>query len=212
MPWPGSCIQREHAIFLHYLDNLLFFGRPGTDELQGVAAVVMSTFTDLGIPVATHKTEGLAACVTFLGIQIDTMAGQLRLPDDKLTRLTQTVELWQTKRACTRRELESLLGNLSYAASVVRPGRVFLRSLFTLLSRRRRPHLFVRLNSAARADLHWWHAFLQLWNGVSFFPRAPPLAAVFSDASGSYGCGGFETSLGWFQLPGLLVGQLSISP
>ena len=57
--------------FLHYLDDFLFFGRPGTDELQGVAAVVRSTFTDLGIPVVTHKTESPKACVTFLGIQID---------------------------------------------------------------------------------------------------------------------------------------------
>ena len=121
--------------FLHYLDSFLFFfGRPGTDELQGVAAVVMSTFTDLKVPVAAHKTEGSTSCVTFPGILIDTMAGQLRLADDELTQLVQVVELWQTKRACTKREPESLMGHLSYAASVVHPERVFLHSLFTLFS------------------------------------------------------------------------------
>ena len=29
---------------------------------------------------------------------------------------------------------------------------------------------FIRINTGARADLMWWHTFLQDWNGTSFFP------------------------------------------
>ena len=40
---------------------------------------------ELGVPVATHKTEGPATQLTFLGIQADTLAMSLSLLRDKLT-------------------------------------------------------------------------------------------------------------------------------
>ena len=50
------------------------------------------------------------------------------------------VRLWVTKRSCTRKELESFLGHLAHAAIVMRPGRTFLRHLFSLLHSRYAPH------------------------------------------------------------------------
>ena len=89
---------------------------------------------------------------------------------------------------------------MSHAATVIPQGRVFLRQLFTLLSLDRAPHHFIRLNAGARADLIWWQTFLQDWNGTSFFPAMTASLEVFSDASGSFGCGAFASPLGWFQL------------
>ena len=107
------------------------------------------------------------------------------------------VRLWVTKRSCTRKELESFLGHLAHAAIVMRPGRTFLRHLFSLLHSRYAPQHWIRLDAAAKADLHWWASLLQSWNGSSFFPRA---AHVYSDASGAYGCGAVCDSFGWFKL------------
>ena len=143
----------------------------------------------LGVPVATEKTEGPATSVTFLGVLIDTHNLELRLPSDKLSRLQALVSDWQKKHTCTRKELESLLGHLSHAATVVRPGRTFLRSLFSLLHVAKAPHHFIRLDKGSRADLAWWRCFLQRWNGSSFLPLPTPAAHVHSDASGNYGCG-----------------------
>ena len=42
---------------------------------------------ELGVPIAEHKTDGPTTCLVFLGIEIDTVAGQLRLPGEKLKRL-----------------------------------------------------------------------------------------------------------------------------
>ena len=100
----------------------------------------------------------------------------------------------------THRELESLLGHLSHAATVIKPGRTFLRQLFPLLHVGRAPHIHIRLNAGARADLLWWKVFLQEWNGSSFFPVVTPPIEVFSDASGTYSCGAFCMSYGWFQV------------
>jgi hypothetical protein len=41
-------------------------------------------FTLLGIPAALHKTKGPACVIVFLGIPIDSVAGELHLPTDKL--------------------------------------------------------------------------------------------------------------------------------
>ena len=150
--------------------------------------------------MAAHKTEGPSTVLAFLGILVDTDRFELRLPPDKLARLQETLRSWSGKRSCTRKELESLLGRLSHAATVVRQGRTFLRQLFPLLSLDRAPHHYIRLNAGARADLLWWRLFLRGWNGTSFFPAATPSVEVVSDASGSYGCGAFSLAHGWFQI------------
>ena len=185
---------------LHYLDDFLLLGAPGSEQAQNAMVIVLRLFDTVGIPIASHKTEGPATSLSFLGILIDTQAFELRLPAEKLSRLQETLHAWADKKSCTRRELESLLGHLSHAASVISQGRTFLRQLFPLLSLDRASHHYIRLNAGARADLTWWRVFLQDWNGTSFFPTMATAAEVTSDASGAYGCGAFSSSHGWFQL------------
>ena len=150
--------------------------------------------------VATHKTQGPCTALIFLGILVNTLTFELHLPQDKLTRLQGAIHQWVRKRKCTLKELESFLGHLSHAATVVPQGRVFLRQLFSLLARSQAPHHCVRLNLGARADLAWWQVFLQDWNGKSFFPVTSPTTEVFSDAAGTFGCGAFTATHHWFQI------------
>eukprot|EP00731_Ephydatia_muelleri_P011102 Em0005g1688a len=85
----------------HYLDDLTVLGAPGTDECAKAVNELQATCSKLGIPLATHKSEGAATSITFLGIVIDTVAEELRLPTEKLVRLrTQLVE-WGDKKTCT---------------------------------------------------------------------------------------------------------------
>lgn len=185
---------------LHYLDDFLFLEAATSGGAAQSLARVLRIFHVLGIPIANHKTEGPATVLVFLGILIDSHKFELRLPIDKLKRLQATLRQWINKKVCTRKDLESLLGHLSHAATVVRQGRTFLRQLFPLLSLNRASHHFIRLNAGARADLLWWSTFLQHWNGTSFFPTSAPSTEVISDASGSFGCGAFAIPHGWFQL------------
>ena len=195
--WVLHCAGIQHQ--LHYLDDFLFLGAPDTEEGARALAIALEVLRFLGILVAVHKTEGPATIITFLGILIDTWSFQLRLPEDKLQRLQALLEVWCIKKAAKRKELESLLGHLSHAATVVRQGRTFLRALFSLLSVARAPHHYVRLNAGARADLAWWRCFLQSWNGSSFFPPPIPSVDVYSDASGNFGYGAVVAGLGWVQ-------------
>ena len=127
------------------------------------------------------------------------MALQLRLPQDNILRLRDILEVWASKKSCTRKELESFVGHLSHAALVIHPGRTFLRQLFSLLPLANKPHHKVRLNCSVRADIRWWQCFLQDWNGTFFVSPSFPTTQVFSDASCSYGCGAFVVNGPWFQ-------------
>ena len=73
---------------------------------------------ELGVPLATHKLVGPTTCLTFLGIEIDTLAMELRLPQKKLNSgLKDLLSKWQFKKVCSREKLESLLGHLNHACS-----------------------------------------------------------------------------------------------
>ena len=196
--------QRGVQHVFHYLDDFIVIAPPGSPDCARALETLNTSCAALGIPIAQHKREGPCACLTFLGIEIDTVASQLRLPADKLTRLQTLLSEWGDRKACSRRELESLVGHLNHACKVVRSGRSFLRRMLDLLHtvpmHPLRPHP-IRLNRAFRSDLAWWRLFVESWNGVSFLTPPPQLPALqlASDASGSWGCGAWHGSR-WFQI------------
>ena len=82
----------------------------------------------LGCPgVALDKLEDPASTLTFLGITLDTVNQELRLPADKLKEISQAVTDWLGRHTATKRELLSLIGNLAFAARVVPAGHLFCR-------------------------------------------------------------------------------------
>lgn len=139
-----------HGIHLqiHYLDP------PNRPSRLG-PSLSSQHFLKLGVPVAVNKTGGPSTVITFLEILIDTDCCELRLPSEKLSQLRSLVTHWSTKKCCCWKDLEILLGHLSHAATVIYPGRTFLRELFimlTSLSQRNHRH---RISSVAKADLLW---------------------------------------------------------
>lgn len=189
----------------HYLDDFLIVGPPASPVCAEGLALLDMACTSLGVPIAAHKREGPSTCLTFLGIEVDSIAGQLRLPECKLARLRTLLDEWGDRKACRRRDLESLIGMLNHAAKVVRSGRSFLRRMLDLLhGTPTNPFAprFIRLNREFRSDLAWWRLFIEEWNGVSFLPPATslPTQQLVSDASGSWGCGAWFGN-SWFQLP-----------
>ena len=181
------------------LPGRLSFRRPpptGPGCAHALAAA-LETCRELHCPVSDAKVEGPSTRLVFLGILIDTVAGELRLPEAKLCRLRTLLARWHCKRSCRKRDLLSLIGFLQHAATVVRPGRIFLRRMIDLSCAVRRPHHRLRLTASFRSDLRWWSEFVVRWNGISLFPPASSTVVVTSDASGSWGCGAFS-GRDWF--------------
>ena len=79
-------------------------GAPGTDECQLNLSNILEKCKVLGVPIAPEKLVGPSSCLTFLGIEIDTDEGVMRLPAEKLARIQSQVCSW------SQRQLESLIG------------------------------------------------------------------------------------------------------
>ena len=144
---------------IHYLDDFFLFNT-STDKCKADMDSMQSSFSLLGILLATDKTVGPSQCLTYLGIEIDSHSQTIRLPEEKFQDLSVKFRMWSSRKKCTKRELLSLIGSLSFAAKVVKPGRMFLRCLIDLSTTVSSLNHHITLNAEARADINWWVEFL----------------------------------------------------
>ena len=145
---------------INYLDDLLVI--TAADEHQGSHAMrlLLETFEHLGLPIVWDKLEGPSPCLTFLGFELDSTRGEMRLPGQKLTEIRSEVHWWLDKKSCTKRELESLVGHLSHTSRVVKPRKAFMRHLFEALMGTGQAHHHVRLSASIWLDVRWWYMFM----------------------------------------------------
>ena len=197
------------TFLVHYLDDFFFVNYTATSCQRDMTRFIsLSEF--LGVPLAEDKLVGPTQCLTYLGIEIDSVNMTVRLPVDKFDKLRQLVRLWVTKKKAQKRDLLSFIGVLAFASKVVKPGRMFLRRLIDLSSSVTSLNFYVTFNAEARADIAWWQKFLPTWNGISIIQSTPVSSAdlcLFTDAS-DMGLGGVYRnkwffsgwSRGWDQL------------
>lgn len=143
--------KRGVSFLDHFLDDFITGAASETDCARNLC-LLETTCSTLNLPLALHKKEGPATCLTYLGIEV---AMEMRLPAQKLHRVKHTIQKWVSLRFCKRKQLESLIGLLHDASIVVRSGRTFIRHLINALksSNHRRGNVFIRLNKQARSDV-----------------------------------------------------------
>ena len=119
--------QQGVTFLLHYLDDYLTLGHPGSQECHNNLQVILATCEMLGVPLALEKVEGQVTSLKFLGIVIDTVCMEARFPTEKLDRIWCLVAEWLPRFNATKREILSLVGLLQHSAKVVHPGHIFVR-------------------------------------------------------------------------------------
>ncbi|KAJ3453583.1 hypothetical protein MRS44_017830 [Fusarium solani] len=170
----------------HYLDDFIAITRsPSVSDPAGAFDEVYNIVTDrLGIPRNTKKDEQ-GTCVAVLGIQIDSIAMEARLPPEKLCRATLDAAAALNAASLSLKQTESLTGLLAFCSRVVRLGRTRLQALYTFQAafprgksaRRRIPY-------EVRDDLKWWRDSLSLFNGVLLIdPCRRHITHLYTDAS-----------------------------
>lgn len=195
---------------IHYVDDFLFVVSPigGEPAAQRLLELALALCKHLGVPMATGpgKVEGPAQCLTFLGIELDTLKLEARLPQQRLDELHALMVEWQSYTRASVKQLQSLTGLLNFASACVAPGRVYTRRLINHTSHiiaadlGRGPHTQVKLSAAALADVRWWAEMLREWNGVSLLYEEEweeaPLIQLYTDACNT-GYGGYYAGR-WF--------------
>ena len=94
----------------HYLDDFTLVEKPRYQQCKQNLEVALATCDEVGFRVAPEKTEGPTTSLSFLGVELDTEAMELRLPQKKLLKLRELVEKWRRRKSCAKWELQSLAG------------------------------------------------------------------------------------------------------
>ena len=145
----------------------------------------------LGVPLAPDKTVRPTTSLQFLGITLDTVSMEARLPDEKLAQCRSRIRSFLNRDKAALREIQSLIGVLNFSSSVI-PGRAFLRRLIDLTLHVSKPHFHIR-PSQVKLDLLTWQDFRASFNGKAFFIDTHFLTGdylqLFTDASGGVGYG-----------------------
>lgn len=196
-----ACTKFGVPTMLHILDDFLFLGPPDSSICKLALHQFMSMCDVLGVPIKGEKTEGPSTTLIFLGIELDTVNMEARLPEEKIVKIQNALHSAKRRKKMTLRELQSLIGLLNFACCVVVPGRAFLRRLIALTRGVSKPHFRIRMNSQARLDLNAWCEFIDNFNGKSMFINEDWQNShklnLYTDAAGKFGYGAvFGTK--WF--------------
>lgn len=184
------------AHIFQLLDDFLAIDPPSSEsEAYRTMAVLTMIFARLNIPLSAHKTVGPTHVLEYLGIILDALLMEARLPQDKIQRICNMLDSFLTKPNVTKRDLLSLLGHLNFASRVIVAGRSFISYLLALAKSVPEMYHRVYITDDCRSELTMWYKFLQQWNGRSFFLMNEAILAsdfdLFTDASSTIGYGGF---------------------
>ena len=187
----ASCSSNKNI--LHYLDDFLFGGEANTDQCSILLNLFKEECKKCGVSLAEEKTVNPVETLTFLGIEFDTVALELRLPLNKLGEIKDRINLVLDCKKIKLRDLQSLVGLLNFACQVVVPGRAFCRRLIDAMSNVKQPWHRVRVSAAMRSDLKVWLAFLNNYNGISVmldqFWTSNEEVKLYTDSWGGLGRG-----------------------
>lgn len=176
----------------HYLDDFLLIFPPDHDPVDARRAVewVMGLGRALGLCFQDAKTVWPSTCIDFLGLELDSVAMEARLPPDKLQYLRELLQIWARKHSATLRETQELVGFLQFCSQVIPRSRTYIRRLIDFSMNFTSSFQVLRIPAGAHADIRWWSIFCSVWNGVRILSTASAPLQVYTDASGTKGLGG----------------------
>ena len=114
--------------------------------------------------MAPEKTEGPSPIFFFAGIELECTKNEVRLSIEKVEKCLSAIRSMLRRRKVTLKELQSPIGLLNFACSVVIPGIVLLRRLINLTAGVKRSHHFIRLTRETKKDLQIWETFMGSFN------------------------------------------------
>ena len=139
-------------------------------EIKEVAWKVFHKLTrllqELNVETSQDKIVPPTMRLEFLGITFDSNRMTMELSEEKLVKIQQELNTWLYKTSTIRKEVESLIVKLQFAAKCVKAGRIFLGRLIAWIRGMDRKKTHTNLQEA-RKDIAWWGRFMAHYNGIS---------------------------------------------
>ncbi|XP_077113160.1 uncharacterized protein LOC143768361 [Ranitomeya variabilis] len=168
LEWVARKVTRLPSI-THYLDDFLLVGPANSEACHHALVQFKDVMSRFGVPLSPEKTIGPVSVITFLGIEIDSVAMEFRLPQDKISKLLDLIAGCLAVGKVTLVQMQSLLGSLNFACKVMPMGRIFSRRLILATKGVKQPHHRIRITAQLRSDLIIWQRFLFSYNGKTCF-------------------------------------------
>ena len=89
---------------------------------------------------------------------------------------------------------------MNWCTRVVSGGRIFLRNLINLLCKLKQSNHHIRLNLAARSNIHWWANALVVFHGKTPFLNDVPVPSYYFGTDACTNGGGGHFGCDWFHV------------
>ena len=173
-------MHRQTYDVINYIYDILGIDLPSRIDTSFDA--LRSLLPRLGFEISQKKLVTPTTCINCLGILVNTKEFTLAIPPEKLQEILTMCKSWSHRNACSKRQLQSLLGSLLYVSKCVRSSRFFLNRLLEFLHSMEDKGQ-VDLPVEAKRDINWFLKFLPSFNGITIFDQKPLDGFIELDAS-----------------------------
>ena len=193
-------VQQLEYFLLNYVDD--FVGAALAQRAREAFQFFTKLLRDLKIQTSPEKVMPPTTRLEFLGTTFDSITMTMEVPPAKLAEIKLELQRWSSLSKASRRDIESLIGKLQFAARCIRPGRIFIARMINWLKATSRQGTYP-ITSELRKDITWWKDFMEQYNGVSIMwlqatPRDTELMATDANLTGYGGISGQEYFKGTF--------------
>lgn len=153
----ATYLSENYDIFIvQYLDDFLCLDR-SLDRCAFAQRCIIDMLRYVGFYISWKKIQAPSHVITFLGIEIDSLKMELRLPQGKLEKLSVMLDSILDTVYISKKSLEVLTGLLAHCATIVKGGRVFCRRLYDLYKVMCNKQIKrIRISDSAQEDIRWW--------------------------------------------------------
>ena len=170
-------LHDEGIIMTRFLDDYLGICASEQASLACMSRTAQ-VLREFGLMVNPGKTEGPSQSIEFLGLWLDSNAQTVSVPEDKMREAKELLRSFSARSSASRKSILSLIGKLSFIASVLPAARPFLRFLLDSAPGFRR-----RLPTGFKDDIALWLKYLDSWNGTRRWTLQQEPVVLASDAS-----------------------------
>jgi hypothetical protein len=157
----SSALTDAGIAHVRYLDDF-FLVATTRERVWACAHKAAALIAKFGLALSPEKVEGPAQVLEFLGIVFDSLSETLSISQERKKELLGLLADFDGKGWASRSAVQSLLGKLSFAATVLPGARPFLRRVIDTM---RAGHKRIALGANFRADIAYWATHIEKWNG-----------------------------------------------
>ena len=185
---PVAALLQEMGVrMIVYIDDILILAET-KKRAQEQAEALVYLLECLGFIVNMKKSVlSPAQIMDFLGLTVDTVLMQLKLPGEKLKKIRAEARKLEREGRASARALSRLIGKMNATSQVIPPAPLFYRNLQMSCTQALERNFQnydseLTLSQEDRIELKWWDSHMGNWNGKTLIKREINLT-IESDVS-----------------------------